>query len=100
MPGFVAPNICWPIVRRTWKQDAQFIAWLTGTRNTSKFGAVLNNNPSPGNVAGGLLNITIKSGAIAKAGTTRVEASLNTLKHQPAVNLMQGPGYDQESTPV
>jgi altronate hydrolase len=26
----------------------------------SKFGAVLNNNPSPGNVAGGLLNITIK----------------------------------------
>ena len=33
-----------------------------------------NENPSPGNVAGGLLNITIKSlGAIAKAGTTRVE---------------------------
>jgi altronate hydrolase len=27
----------------------------------SKFGAVLNQNPSPGNVAGGLLNITIKS---------------------------------------
>jgi arabinonate dehydratase len=40
----------------------------------SKFGAVLNNNPSPGNVMGGLLNITIKSlGAIAKAGSTRVE---------------------------
>ena len=40
----------------------------------SKFGTVLNENPSPGNVAGGLLNITIKSlGAIAKAGTTRVE---------------------------
>src|SRR5205085_3360122 len=40
----------------------------------SKFGAVLNNNPSPGNIAGGLLNITIKSlGAIAKAGSTRVE---------------------------
>ena len=35
---------------------------------------MLNENPSPGNVAGGLLNITIKSlGAIAKAGTTRVE---------------------------
>ena len=27
----------------------------------SKFGGVLNNNPSPGNIAGGLLNITIKS---------------------------------------
>ena len=35
----------------------------------SKFGTVLGENPSPGNVAGGLLNITIKSlGAIAKAG--------------------------------
>ena len=40
----------------------------------SKFGGVLNNNPSPGNIAGGLLNITIKSlGALAKSGTTRVE---------------------------
>src|SRR5262249_5958611 len=40
----------------------------------SKFGAVLNQNPSPGNINGGLLNITIKSlGAIAKAGTTRIE---------------------------
>ena len=40
----------------------------------AKFGTVLGENPSPGNVAGGLLNITIKSlGAIAKAGTTRVE---------------------------
>ena len=68
----------------------------------SKFGAVLNNNPSPGNVAGGLLNITIKSlGAIAKAGTTRIEGVVEyaeTPKHH-GVNLMQGPGYDQESTP-
>ena len=68
----------------------------------SKFGAVLNNNPSPGNIAGGLLNITIKSlGAIAKAGTTRVEGVVEyaeTPKNR-GVNLMQGPGYDQESTP-
>ena len=68
----------------------------------SKFGAVLNNNPSPGNVAGGLLNITIKSlGAIAKAGTTRIEAVIEyaeTAKSR-GLNLMQGPGYDQESTP-
>jgi altronate hydrolase len=68
----------------------------------SKFGAVLNNNPSPGNIAGGLLNITIKSlGAIAKAGSTRVEGVLEyaeTAKHR-GLNLMQGPGYDQESTP-
>jgi altronate hydrolase len=67
-----------------------------------KFGAVLNENPSPGNVKGGLLNITIKSlGAIAKAGTTRVEGVLGyaeTVKNK-GLNLMQGPGYDQESTP-
>src|SRR6266478_7706902 len=39
-----------------------------------RVGAQLGENPSPGNIKGGLLNITIKSlGAIAKAGTTRVE---------------------------
>ncbi len=68
----------------------------------SKFGAVLNQNPSTGNKIGGLLNITIKSlGAIAKAGTTRVEGVVNyaeTPKNR-GLNLMQGPGYDQESTP-
>ena len=68
----------------------------------SKFGAVLNNNPSPGNVAGGLLNITIKSlGAIAKAGTTRIEGAVEYAETPTnrGLNLMQGPGYDQESTP-
>ena len=68
----------------------------------SKFGAVLDNNPSPGNIAGGLLNINVKSlGAIAKAGTTRVEGVLEYAETATSrgVNLMQGPGYDQESTP-
>jgi len=68
----------------------------------SKFGAVLNQNPSPGNVAGGLLNITIKSlGAIAKAGTTRIEGTVEYAETPTnrGINLMQGPGYDQESTP-
>ena len=68
----------------------------------AKFGTVLNENPSPGNVAGGLLNITIKSlGAIAKAGSTRVEG-VTGYAELPAGRglwLMQGPGYDQESTP-
>jgi len=68
----------------------------------SKFGAVLNQNPSTGNKIGGLLNITIKSlGAMAKAGTTRVEGVIGyaeTPKNR-GLNLMQGPGYDQESTP-
>ncbi|OLE54656.1 MAG: hypothetical protein AUG51_07135 [Acidobacteria bacterium 13_1_20CM_3_53_8] len=68
----------------------------------SKFGAVLNQNPSPGNIAGGLLNITIKSlGAIAKAGRTRVEGCVEYAETPKVrgLNLMQGPGYDQESTP-
>src|SRR6266581_4199644 len=68
----------------------------------AKFGAVLNQNPSTGNKVGGLLNITIKSlGAIAKAGTTRVEGVVGyaeTPKNR-GVNLMLGPGYDQEATP-
>jgi altronate hydrolase len=68
----------------------------------SKFGAALGENPSPGNVAGGLLNITIKSlGAIVKGGTTRVEGTVGYAEtpSQRGLNLMQGPGYDQESTP-
>ena len=68
----------------------------------SKFGTVLNENPSPGNVIGGLLNITIKSlGAIAKAGTTRVEGVVGygEVPSGRGLWLMQGPGYDQESTP-
>jgi altronate hydrolase len=68
-----------------------------------KFGGILNNNPSPGNIAGGLLNITIKSlGALAKSGTTRVEG-VTEYAEAPTnrgLNLMQGPGYDQESTPA
>jgi len=68
----------------------------------ARAGAVLNENPSPGNVKAGLLNITIKSlGAISKAGTTRIEGTMGYA--QPpggkGVWLMQGPGYDQESTP-
>jgi altronate hydrolase len=68
----------------------------------SKFGAVLNQNPSPGNIAGGLLNITIKSlGAMAKAGTTRVEGVVEYAETPKSrgLHVMQGPGYDQESTP-
>lgn len=68
----------------------------------SKFGAVLNQNPSTGNKAGGLLNITIKSlGAISKAGTTRIEDCIEYAEtpRSRGINLMQGPGYDQESTP-
>lgn len=68
----------------------------------SKFGGVVGQNPSTGNKAGGLLNITIKSlGAIVKAGTTRIEDCVEYAEtpRSRGINLMQGPGYDQESTP-
>jgi altronate hydrolase len=68
-----------------------------------KFGTAPSENPSPGNVAGGLLNITIKSlGAIAKAGSSRVEGVVDYGAAPAArgLHLMQGPGYDQESTPA
>jgi altronate hydrolase len=78
----------------------EMVDWYKGY--AAKFGTVLNENPSPGNVAGGLLNITIKSlGAIAKAGTTRVEGVVGYAERPKTggLYLMQGPGYDQESTP-
>jgi altronate hydrolase len=68
----------------------------------AKFGGALGQNPSPGNKAGGLLNITIKSlGAMAKSGTTRVEGVTDYARPPTGKGLwlMQGPGYDQESTP-
>ena len=86
--------------RATGEAVYQMVDWYK--EYASKFGTVLNENPSPGNVAGGLLNITIKSlGAIAKAGTTRVEGVTGyaELPSGHGLWLMQGPGYDQESTP-
>ena len=68
----------------------------------AQVGARLAENPSPGNIRSGLLNLTIKSlGAIAKAGTSCVQGVVDyadTPKGR-GVWLMQGPGYDQESTP-
>lgn len=71
-------------------------------RYAAAFGSTLEENPSPGNKAGGLLNITTKSlGAIAKAGTTRVEGVTGYAERPEGrgLHVMQGPGYDQESTP-
>lgn len=84
----------------TGRKIYQMVDWYK--EYASKFGAVLNQNPSTGNRAGGLLNITIKSlGAIAKAGTTRIEDCIEYAEtaRSRGINLMQGPGYDQESTP-
>ncbi len=71
-------------------------------RYVGVFGHDLDENPSPGNIEGGLINIAIKSlGAIAKGGTTRIEDVIGYAEPPKGkgLYLMQGPGYDQESTP-
>ena len=71
----------------------------------ARSGHTMMENPSPGNKAGGLLNITIKSlGAQAKSGTGPVQAVLNYSEwvwdHDGAgVYLLNTPGYDQLSMP-
>jgi len=71
----------------------------------ARSGHTMMENPSPGNKAGGLLNITIKSlGAQAKSGTGPVHGVLNYSEwvwdHDAAgVYLLNTPGYDQLSVP-
>ncbi|MBN1248518.1 MAG: UxaA family hydrolase [Anaerolineae bacterium] len=71
----------------------------------ARSGHTMEENPSPGNKAGGLLNITIKSlGAQAKSGTGPVQGVLDYSEwvwdHNAAgVYLLNTPGYDQLSVP-
>jgi altronate hydrolase len=70
--------------------------WYTGV-----FGAEINNNPSPGNKAGGLTTIYEKSlGAMAKAGSTPlVDVIPYAAKlDQPGLIFMDTPGYDPPCT--
>ena len=60
----------------------------------------LNNNPAPGNKAGGLTTILEKSlGAVAKGGTTNLEAVMEyaELVTQHGLVFMDTPGYDPVS---
>ena len=60
----------------------------------------MNNNPSPGNKAGGLTTILEKSlGAVAKGGTTNLEAVYEYAEHVSAQGFvyMDTPGYDPVS---
>lgn len=69
-------------------------------RLAGMFGQSANMNPSPGNKAGGLVNIYQKSlGAVAKAGATPVEDVLDYAKkvRTRGLTLMQSPGNDPES---
>jgi altronate hydrolase len=69
--------------------------WYTGL-----FGAEINNNPSPGNKAGGLTTIYEKSlGAIAKGGSTALVDVVGYAEPVKAKGLvvMDTPGYDPVS---
>jgi altronate hydrolase len=60
-------------------------------------GASLDNNPSPGNKAGGITTILEKSlGAVAKSGTTPLNAVVDYAETVTATGLtfMDSPGYD------
>ena len=63
-------NTSWPTEAKDAATGRKIYAMVDWYKDyASKFGAVLNQNPSTGNKAGGLLNITIKSlGVTAKAG--------------------------------
>ena len=60
-------------------------------------GAELNNNPSPGNIAGGLTTILEKSlGAVAKSGTSPLRGVYHYGEaiDRPGFVFMDSPGYD------
>ncbi len=66
----------------------------------SKFGGNFNDNPSPGNKAGGITNVCEKSlGAVAKGGTTALTGVYAYAERidKPGFGLMNTPGYDPVS---
>ena len=67
---------------------------------TAQHGGEMNNNPSPGNKAGGLTTILEKSlGAVAKGGTTALQAVFEYAEPVDTKGLvfMDTPGYDPVS---
>ncbi len=77
------------IERLEWWQD-----------HAAREGASLDNNPSPGNKAGGITTILEKSlGAVAKAGTSPLNAVIDYAAPvaAPGLTFMDSPGYDPAS---
>lgn len=70
----------------------------------SMFDHDFRDNPTPGNIKGGLYNIYLKStGAKAKGGTTTVEDLVEYgewLGSRKGLHVLYTPGYDQISTPA
>jgi altronate hydrolase len=75
------------------------IAWWE--RYTGLFGATIDNNPSPGNKAGGLTTIYEKSlGAVAKGGSSPLVDVVDYAARAegPGLVFMDTPGYDPPCT--
>jgi altronate hydrolase len=86
------------VSREVGEKLVERIHWWEGY--TARLGGEMNNNPSPGNKAGGLTTILEKSlGAVAKAGTSNlsdvVEYAQPVMKH--GLVFMDTPGYDPVS---
>ncbi|MBU1374938.1 MAG: altronate dehydratase family protein [Alphaproteobacteria bacterium] len=74
------------------------IAWWTDHASTG--GGTLNDNPSAGNIAGGITTILEKSlGAVAKGGSSPLNAVIEYAEPLPSRGLvfMDSPGYDPMS---
>ncbi|MGH9602948.1 MAG: UxaA family hydrolase [Terriglobales bacterium] len=73
-------------------------------RYVAMFGQDFRDNPTPGNIKGGLYNIYLKStGVKAKGGTSTVEDLLEYgewLWERKGLYVLYTPGYDQISTPA
>ncbi len=87
------------LLRRADAETAErLIARLTWWRDhASANGMELNNNPSPGNLKGGLTTILEKSlGAVAKAGSAPLEDVIGYAQplRKPGLSFMDSPGYD------
>lgn len=82
----------------TGKKVIEVIKWYQ--EYLRRFGAKWDDNPTPGNKAGGISNIAEKSlGAVAKGGTTALTGVFGYAEriNRPGFVLMNTPGYDPVS---
>ena len=83
------------------EQLVERIRWWEGY--TAMWGASIDNNPTPGNKAGGLTTIYEKSlGAVAKAGSTPLNQVVGYAERVTERGLvhMDTPGYDPSPSPA
>jgi altronate hydrolase len=76
----------------------KLLGFISGYKTyLNRFGGSFDDNPTPGNKAGGLTNILEKSlGAVAKAGTSMLTDAVDYAEriHSPGFVFMNTPGYD------